>query len=101
MQNELIYKTETDMQVLGDKPWLLGVVWGTRGMGEGIVRELRIDMCALRYLKWIAHKTYCRAREFCSVLCGSLAGRGVWGRVDTCVHVWLSRSAVHLRLSHC
>ena len=24
IQNELIYKTETDMQVLGDKPWLLG-----------------------------------------------------------------------------
>ena len=61
IQNELIYKTETDMHVLGDKPWLLGVVWGTQGMREGIVRELRIDMCALLYLKWIAHKTYCRA----------------------------------------
>ena len=24
-------------------------------------------------------------KEFCSVLCGSLDGRGVWGRVDTCV----------------
>ena len=22
-------------------------------------------------------------RELCSVLCGSLAGRGVWGRMDT------------------
>ena len=49
-------------------------------MGEGIVRELRIDMCALLYLKWITHKTYCRAQEFCSVLCGSLDERGVWGK---------------------
>ena len=23
--------------------------------------------------------------EFCSVLCGGLDGRGVWGRMDTCV----------------
>ena len=26
-------------------------------------------------------------REPCSVLCGSLGGRGVWGRKDTCVRV--------------
>ena len=24
-------------------------------------------------------------REFCSMLCGSLDGRGVWGRMDTCI----------------
>ena len=24
-------------------------------------------------------------RELCLMLCGSLDGRGVWGRVDTCV----------------
>ena len=24
-------------------------------------------------------------REHCSMLCGSLDGRGVWGRVDTCI----------------
>ena len=24
-------------------------------------------------------------RELCSMLCGSLDGRGVWGRMDTCV----------------
>ena len=23
--------------------------------------------------------------EFCSMLCGSLDGRGVWGQVDTCI----------------
>ena len=26
-------------------------------------------------------------RELCSVLCGSLDGRGVWGRMDTCVYI--------------
>ena len=24
-------------------------------------------------------------RELCSMLCGSLDGRGVWGRMDTCI----------------
>ena len=24
-------------------------------------------------------------RELCSLLCGSLDGRGVWGRMDTCI----------------
>ena len=26
-------------------------------------------------------------RELCSMLCGSLDGRGVWGRMDTCICV--------------
>ena len=26
-------------------------------------------------------------RELCSVLCGSLDERGVWGRMDTCIRV--------------
>ena len=34
MQNELIYKTETDMQVLGDKPWAGGGVGDTRNGGR-------------------------------------------------------------------
>ena len=39
---------------------------------------------------------------YCSMLCGSLDGRGVGGefrgeRIH--VYVWLSRSAVHLKLS--
>ena len=24
-------------------------------------------------------------KELCSMLCGSLHGRGVWGRMDTCI----------------
>ena len=37
-------------------------------------------------------------RELCSMLCSSLDGRGVWGRMDT-VYVWLCPFAVHLKLS--
>ena len=37
-------------------------------------------------------------RELCSVLGSSLDGRGVWGRIDTCVCMSESLS-VHLKLS--
>ena len=37
--------------------------------------------------------------ELCSVLCGSLVGRGVWGEWIS-VYVWLSPFAAHLKLSH-
>ena len=40
-------------------------------------------------------------RELCSGLWGSLDGRGVWGRMDTCVCV-ADLFGVHLKLSqHC
>ena len=39
--------------------------------------------------------------ELCSVLCASLGGRGVWGKMDTCMCM-LSPFTVHLKLSqHC
>ena len=46
-----------------------------------------MDVYRLLYLKWI---TYCIGptvwhRELCSMLCGSLDGRGVWCRMDTCI----------------
>ena len=53
------------------------------GWGEGIVREFGMDMYTLLYLKWITNKDL--LLEFCSMLCGSLDGRGVWGRMDTCI----------------
>ena len=37
--------------------------------------------------------------ELRSVLCGSLDGRRVWGKMYICI-VWLSPFAVHLKLSH-
>ena len=47
---------------------------------EGLVRKFRLDMYTLLYLKWIANKD-------CSMLCGSLDGRGVWGRMATCIYM--------------
>ena len=35
--------------------------------------------------------------ELCSMLCDSLDGRGVWGRMDT--YIWLHHFSMHLRLS--
>ena len=35
----------------------------------------------------------------CSMLCGSLDGRGVWGRMDACACIWLGPFAVHLKVS--
>ena len=45
-----------------------------------------MDICTLLYLKWITNKDIMH-RDFCSMLCGNLDGRGVWGRMDTCVCV--------------
>ena len=57
--------------------------------GEGVVRELGMDMYTLLYLKWVTDGPTVRPtvqhRELCSMLRGSLDGRGVWGRMDTCM----------------
>ena len=55
--------------------------------GKGIVREFEMDRYTLLYLKWITNHEllYFLHLELCSVLCGSLVGRGVWGRMDTCM----------------
>jgi len=42
-----------------------------------------MNMYALLYLKWVTIKDHCI--ELCSMSCGSLDGRGVWGRMDTCI----------------
>ena len=63
-------------------------------MGEGwekeIVREFGMDMFTPLELKWIANKDQLCSRENCSMLCGSLEGKGVWGR----------RKHVYVCLSH-
>ena len=51
-------------------------------MGLGIVREFGMDIDTLLYLQWITHKDLL---QLCSMLCGSLDGKGVWGRTDTCI----------------
>ena len=50
-------------------------------MGEGTVEEFGMDMYTLLYLKWISNKGLLCS----SVLGDSLDGRGVWGRMDTCI----------------
>ena len=58
--------------------------------GEGIVRESGMDMDTLLYVIFKKENQQGPAgqhRGLCSVSHGSLAGRGVWGRVDTCVCV--------------
>ena len=55
------------------------------GWGEGIVREFGINTYTLLYLEWITNKDLLQHRELCSMLCGSLGGKGVWGRMDTCI----------------
>ena len=54
------------------------------GGREGIDREFRTDMYMRLYLKWVTNRTCYIARNF-SVLCGSLDGTAVWGRMDTCI----------------
>ena len=53
-------------------------------MGEGIVGEFGMDTHTLLYLIWIqqGHTIWCR--ELCSMLCGSLEGKGV-GEMDMCI----------------
>ena len=45
-----------------------------------------MDMYTLLYLKWITNKgPTVQHMELCLMFCGSLDGRGVWGRMDTCM----------------
>ena len=54
--------------------------------GEGIVMKFAMDIYTLPYLKWITSKDLLY-RELCSMLCGSLDGRGVWGRINACIYM--------------
>ena len=59
---------------------------GKDGGGRGIIREFGMDVYTLLCLKQITSKRLTLwHRELCSVLCGSLDGRGVWRRMDTYV----------------
>ena len=54
--------------------------------GEGIVRELGMDMSTPAVFKMNnQHGPTVEHREFCSVLCDSLEGSGGEGRMDTCI----------------
>ena len=53
--------------------------------GEGIIREYGMDMYTLLYLKWMTNRDMLCSTGALLMLRGSLDGRGVWGRMDTCV----------------
>ena len=55
------------------------------GKEEGIVREFGTDMYTLLYLKWMTNRDMLCSTGALLMLRGSLDGRGVWGRMDTCV----------------
>ena len=45
-------------------------------------KEFGMDMYTLLYFKWITNKDLLNSIEK-SMLCGSLDGKGLWGRTDT------------------
>ena len=46
-----------------------------------------MDVYTLIYFKWITNSQGppIEHTELCLILCGSLGGSGVWGRMDTCI----------------
>jgi len=63
--------------------------------GERIDREFQMGMYTLLYLKWITNRDLPYST---GNLCGILDGRGVWGRMDTCM--FMAESLCHhLKLS--
>ena len=58
-------------------------------MGEGwrkkIVREVGIEIYTLLYLKWIANRDPLIAQGTMRNVIGSLDGREMWGRMNTCI----------------
>ena len=60
------------------------------GGGGGIVWEFGAGMYTLLYLKWISSKDLLYSTGHSPPCCGSLDGKGMWGRMDTCL--WTAES---------
>ena len=61
----------------------------------GIIWFLHSFACLFSPLRIVIHiqqGSTVEPRELCSVLCGSLDGRGVWGRMDTCICICMVES---------
>ena len=52
---------------------------------EGIVWEFRMDTYTVLCLKQMTSKDLLYST--CSMLCCSLDGRGVWGKIDICIYM--------------
>ena len=70
--------------------------------GKGTVREFRMDMYTLLYLKWISNKgLLCSTGNSAQCYVAAWMG-GEFGGEWILVYVWLNPFAVHLKLSqHC
>ena len=53
------------------------------------IREFGMGICTLlsTYFKWITNNVLLYSTGNCLMSCSSLDGRGVWGRMDTCIHM--------------
>ena len=91
--NELICQTERLTEVEKEL-----MVAGRKWREERIVREFGMDVCTLPNSKRITNKDLLKSTGS-SMLCGTLDGKGVWGRMDTCIYRELSPFAAHLKLS--
>ena len=79
------------------REWTSGCWWG-----EGIVRELGMDMYTLLYYKWITNKDLLYSRWNFAQCYVSAWMLGVFGGEWIHVNIWLNPSAIHLKLSqHC
>ena len=56
-----------------------------QGGGEGIVRELEIDLYTLVYLKWITNKNLLYRQGLCWILCNNQHRKRTWERTDVCI----------------
>ena len=56
--------------------------------GQGRVREFGMDTYILRHFKWITNKDLL----YCSMLCGSLDGRGAGGE---CIHGYMENVCMY------
>ena len=57
-----------------------------KGWEDRIVRKFGMDLYLTAIFKMDSQQgTSVWHMEFCSTLCGSLDGRGVWGRMDVCI----------------
>ena len=54
-------------------------------VGEGTVREFRMDVSTLLCVLVKPTRTYVQCGELCSVSRASLDGRGAWRGMDTCI----------------
>ena len=75
-------------------------LWLLEGrMGEGTVREFGTATYTLLYLKWITNKGLLYSRENSAQYCVEAWMGEEFGGEEIHVCVWLSPSAVHLKLS--